>query len=189
MWRVHSSAGSTQLATLYDDGTTHVDVEPLDVIARLAALLPKPRGTPDRIRGRLWHVSKAYSRPTSNTPDIGVVGEYERPPPSHYDVLPDSLGLDGGGLTADPYPSEPLGHSIRSGGSGSNRSKPDEAATLQRRSKDNCLMQRTKKCVAATSLPLCRLTCKHPDAMDEHVSFVAVRCRLRGPMGHIRYVR
>ncbi len=32
-----------QLKTPYRDGTTHVIFEPLDFIARLAALVPKPR--------------------------------------------------------------------------------------------------------------------------------------------------
>ena len=32
-----------QLKTPYRDGTTHVIVEPLDFIARLVALVPKPR--------------------------------------------------------------------------------------------------------------------------------------------------
>jgi hypothetical protein len=32
-----------QLKTPYRDGTTHVVLEPLDFIARLAALIPKPR--------------------------------------------------------------------------------------------------------------------------------------------------
>ncbi len=32
-----------QLKTLSRDGTTHVVLEPLDFIARLAALIPKPR--------------------------------------------------------------------------------------------------------------------------------------------------
>ena len=34
-----------QLKTPYSDGTTHVIFEPLDSIARLAALVPKPRAT------------------------------------------------------------------------------------------------------------------------------------------------
>lgn len=36
-------AGATQLKTPYRDGTSHVIFEPLDFIARLAALVPKPR--------------------------------------------------------------------------------------------------------------------------------------------------
>ena len=34
-----------ELKTPYSDGTTHVIFEPLDFIARLAALVPKPRVT------------------------------------------------------------------------------------------------------------------------------------------------
>jgi hypothetical protein len=34
-----------QLKTPYRDGTTHVILEPLDFVARLAALVPRPRVT------------------------------------------------------------------------------------------------------------------------------------------------
>ena len=40
-----------QLKTPYRDGTTHVIFEPLDFIARLAALVPKPRGNLTRPYG------------------------------------------------------------------------------------------------------------------------------------------
>ncbi len=43
MSRVQGCAGATQLKTPYRDGTTHVIFEPLDFIARLAVLVPKPR--------------------------------------------------------------------------------------------------------------------------------------------------
>ncbi len=43
MPRVHGCAGAAQLKTPYRDGTTHVIFQPLDFIARLAALVPKPR--------------------------------------------------------------------------------------------------------------------------------------------------
>ena len=39
------------LKTLYRDGTTHVLFEPLDFIARLAALVPKPRVNLTRFHG------------------------------------------------------------------------------------------------------------------------------------------
>ena len=39
----HGYAGTAQLKTPYHDGTTQVIFEPLDFIARLAALVPKPR--------------------------------------------------------------------------------------------------------------------------------------------------
>ena len=48
-----------QLKTPYRDGTTHVIFEPLDFIARLAALVPKPRVNLTRFLG--------YSRPTAPT--------------------------------------------------------------------------------------------------------------------------
>ena len=40
-----------QLKTLYRDGTTHVIFEPLDFMARLAALVPKPRVNLTRLHG------------------------------------------------------------------------------------------------------------------------------------------
>lgn len=42
-----------QLKTPYRDGTTHAIFEPLDFLARVAALVPKPRGTPDQVPVRL----------------------------------------------------------------------------------------------------------------------------------------
>ncbi len=40
-----------QLKTPYRDGTTHVIFEPVDFIARLAALVPKPRVNLTRFHG------------------------------------------------------------------------------------------------------------------------------------------
>ena len=40
-----------QLKTPYSDGTTHVIFEPLDFIAKLAALVPKPRVDLTRFHG------------------------------------------------------------------------------------------------------------------------------------------
>ena len=40
-----------QLKTPYKDGTTHVIFEPLDFIARLASLVPKPRVNLTRFHG------------------------------------------------------------------------------------------------------------------------------------------
>jgi hypothetical protein len=40
-----------ELKTLYRDGTTHVIFEPLDFIAKLAALVPKPRVNLTRFHG------------------------------------------------------------------------------------------------------------------------------------------
>ena len=40
-----------QLKTPYRDGTTHVIFEPLDFIARLAALIPRPRANLTRFHG------------------------------------------------------------------------------------------------------------------------------------------
>ena len=59
-----------ELKTPYRDGTTHVIFEPLDFIARLVALVPKPRVNLTRFHGvfapnnesALWSFSYAYSR-------------------------------------------------------------------------------------------------------------------------------
>ena len=51
MSRAQGCAGATQLKTPYRDGTTHVIFEPLDFIARLAALVPKPRVNLTRFHG------------------------------------------------------------------------------------------------------------------------------------------
>ena len=56
-----------QLKTPYRDGTTHVIFEPLDSIARLAALVPKPRGQPDPFP---WRV-----RAEQPTPLLGDTGQ------------------------------------------------------------------------------------------------------------------
>ncbi len=49
--RAQGCAGATQLKTPYRDGTTHVIFEPHDFIARLAALVPKPRVNMTRFHG------------------------------------------------------------------------------------------------------------------------------------------
>jgi hypothetical protein len=49
--RAQGCAGAIQLKTPYRDGTTHVIFEPLDFIARLAALVPKPRVNLTRFHG------------------------------------------------------------------------------------------------------------------------------------------
>jgi len=41
-----------ELKTPYRDGTTHVIFEPMDFIARLVALVPKPRVNPTRLDAR-----------------------------------------------------------------------------------------------------------------------------------------
>src|SRR3989304_1499652 len=51
MSRAQGCAGATQLKTPYRDGTTHVLFEPLDFIARLAALVPRPRVNLTRFHG------------------------------------------------------------------------------------------------------------------------------------------
>jgi hypothetical protein len=53
-----------QLKTPYRDGTTHVIFEPLDFIARLAALVPKPRVNLTRFHGAFAPNSKQRGRVT-----------------------------------------------------------------------------------------------------------------------------
>ena len=53
-----------QLKTPYRDGTTHVIFEPLDFIARLAALVPKPRFNLIRFHGVFAPNSKHRARVT-----------------------------------------------------------------------------------------------------------------------------
>jgi hypothetical protein len=56
-----------QLKTPYRDGTTHVIFEPLDFIARLAALVPRPRVNLTRLCVDLHRpVSMAYSHRTAS---------------------------------------------------------------------------------------------------------------------------
>jgi hypothetical protein len=49
--RAQGCTGATQLKTPYNDGTTHVIFEPLDFLAKLAALVPKPRVNLTRFHG------------------------------------------------------------------------------------------------------------------------------------------
>jgi hypothetical protein len=49
--RSHGCVGATQLKTPNSDGTTHVIFESLDFIAKLAALVPKPRVNLTRLHG------------------------------------------------------------------------------------------------------------------------------------------
>lgn len=51
MSRAQGCARATELKTPYRDGTTHVIFEPLDFIAKLAALIPKPRINLTRFHG------------------------------------------------------------------------------------------------------------------------------------------
>ncbi len=53
-----------ELKTPYRDGTTHVIFEPLDFIARLAALVPKPRVNLTRFHGVFAPNSKHRARVT-----------------------------------------------------------------------------------------------------------------------------
>ena len=51
MSRAQGCAGATELKTPYRDDTTHVIFEPMDFIARLVALVPKPRVNLTRFHG------------------------------------------------------------------------------------------------------------------------------------------
>ena len=67
-----------QLRTPYRDGTTHVIFEPLDFIAKLAALVPKPRVNLTRYHGLFAPNSRHRARVT---PAKRGKGNSPPPPP------------------------------------------------------------------------------------------------------------
>jgi len=74
-----------QLKTPYRDGTTHVIFEPLDFIARLAALVPKPRVNLTRYHGVFAPNSKhralvtKAARGKGAKPKISIEGQEQTP--------------------------------------------------------------------------------------------------------------
>jgi hypothetical protein len=56
-------AVSARLKTAYRDGTTHIVLEPLDSIARLAALVPPPRVHLTRFHGPFAALRSRVVRP------------------------------------------------------------------------------------------------------------------------------
>jgi len=68
--RVNHSRIRYQLKTPYRDGTTHVIFEPLDFIARLAALVPKPRVTLTRFHGVFAPNSRHRALVTPALPEL-----------------------------------------------------------------------------------------------------------------------
>ncbi len=70
--------GGATLKTPYRDGTTHIVLEPLDFMARLAALVPKPRVNLTRFHGvfapnsalRKQITPKARCEPTAESDDL-----------------------------------------------------------------------------------------------------------------------
>ena len=85
MSRAQGCAGATQLKTPYRDGTTHVIFEPLDFIARLAALVPKPRVNLTRFHGVFAPNSKHRAAVTparrgrGNKPKAAEAGQEQTP--------------------------------------------------------------------------------------------------------------
>ena len=73
-----------QLKTPYRDGTTHVFFEPLDFMARLASLVPKPRINLTRFHGVFAPNSKFRGHLTTTKRGRGG----EKPVPKNHD-LPD----------------------------------------------------------------------------------------------------
>jgi len=75
-----------QLKTPYRDGTTHVVFEPLDFIARLATLVPKPRVNLTRFHGVFAPNSKHRARVTPTKRGRGgqraATGDMEEPTPA-----------------------------------------------------------------------------------------------------------
>jgi hypothetical protein len=64
-----------QLKTPYRDGTTHVLFEPLDFLARLAALVPKPRANLTRYHGVFAPNSAHRARVTKAGRGKGATGQ------------------------------------------------------------------------------------------------------------------
>lgn len=83
-----------QLKTPYRDGTTHVIFEPLDFIAKLAALVPKPRANLTRFHGVLAPNSKhrinvtpaKRGKGSTNKQDAGGKINKERPVGEHKEM-------------------------------------------------------------------------------------------------------
>ena len=70
LWLTRGSSIRYQLKTPYRDGTTHVIFEPLDFIARLAALVPKPRVTLTRFHGVFAPNSRHRALVTPALPEL-----------------------------------------------------------------------------------------------------------------------
>ncbi len=82
-----------ELKTPYRDGTTHVIFEPLDFMAKLAALVPKPRANLTRFHGVLAPNSKHRINVTpakrgkgGNTQDVKSKKSAERPVNEHKEM-------------------------------------------------------------------------------------------------------
>ena len=79
-----------QLKAPYRDGTTHVIFEPLDFIARLAALVPKPRVNLTRFHGVFAPNSKHRAalmlaeRGKGNKPKVTDEGQEQTPAERRY---------------------------------------------------------------------------------------------------------
>ena len=89
LWVSTSRLRRHQLKTPYRDGTTHVIFEPLDFIARLAALVPKPRVNLTRFHGVFAPNSKHRSQVTparrgrGNKPKASGEGQQTTPAERH----------------------------------------------------------------------------------------------------------
>jgi len=84
VWTFKPTSGYA-LKTAYRDGTTHIVLEPLDLMARLAALVPPPKDAPEEVSwgvhatqqvarggdasasGRGWQSRSSRSRQTHHT--------------------------------------------------------------------------------------------------------------------------
>jgi hypothetical protein len=77
-----------QLKTPYRDGTTHVFFEPLDFLARLAALVPKPRVNLTRFHGVFapnsqWRAQVTPAKRGKGRQSLGVESEDKTPAEKH----------------------------------------------------------------------------------------------------------
>jgi hypothetical protein len=105
-----------QLKTPYSDGTTHVIFEPLDFIAKLAALVPKPRVNLTRFHGVFAPNSKYRSAVTPSKRGKGAKHHQteDRTPEQRHQAmtwaqrLTNSTGLNLNGFS-QPHRGEPQG--------------------------------------------------------------------------------
>jgi hypothetical protein len=77
-----------QLKTPYRDRTTHVILEPLDLLARLAALVPPPRLHQTRYHGVFapHHALRAAITPAGRGRGARHIAAAERPVPKHVSL-------------------------------------------------------------------------------------------------------
>ena len=79
-------AGILGLKTPYDDGTTHVVLSPLEIIGRLAALVPRPRVNLTRFQGVFSPNSKLREHVVPQAP-VEQEGRQKNSLPEPFNLL------------------------------------------------------------------------------------------------------